>query len=1049
MAQYNMESKKRNKHILRQLNANEKELAHYLIHMNSPVSIDSLCLVSGKSPVSVLNIMERLRSKKIIQSKKGYEKGIYFFDDADFRPVIDDLITRDINTLRKIIDFYLQTLHEGNDKTLLLAKLYTNLGHTEEGLTYVGRAADILYRSGEKKKALTYYEYILAYFTNRIPVGKDITLFLESILRTALLTTEANPSYQEVSPLIKAEQIAKDHNEWEFLVSIRAEIIRRFMITGHIKQAYASVDDFQNLAKTLGDPQILRLAGLMKSEFFFLDGFLSDAIRSYEEFIGDLEEFGDDEATLKTGAVIGWCHHEMGRTARGMGMINAIRDKAHSLSLAKVITFADLMKVHCLLTIRRFHDAEILLDAICQVLNETARDYYESWAIHSSWAYILYTKENYWDAIKCCVKAEEAASLLGWEPKAKAWVFEYLTGLESKGFSHKKVNYEALIEDLCSSHDIYEKGFALKFRALRNMSKGYSDIDILEDLDKSEECLSRAGAEIELARTRIALGEYYLKKGDTTTAQPYLDKAWRLLSTVDKSLFPTHLMSIIPREDKIDFMVNRIIDITASLGKIHEASLFLEQVLNVAMDFTHATRGSFLVLDSGGPRVIASRNVDFVALGSNYSNFVREIILDMARNNLEARVFEPSNLLYNAYVKSLVCMAAKLGDSMYGYLYVDNHLGNTPFPQDVLPFVKMLCTQIAVGLSNIDMFNEMKELKDRFEGEAVFYKQEMGIATPLEMIIGHSEPIIGVTNEIQQVAPTDSVVLILGETGVGKELVAKAVHNLSKRKDGPFIPINLAALPQELVASELFGHEKGAFTGANERQRGRFELADDGTIFLDEIGDLTPAVQVKLLRVLQEGTFERVGSSKPIRSNFRVIAATNKNLQLQVERGTFRQDLYYRLNTFPIYVPPLRERIDDIPHLAHHFVEKYGKKMGKSIRRIPADEMKKLLDYHWPGNVRELEHIVERAIILSDGHGITFSGLHHSAGNLALAEDSTFVSLSDHEREYIQKVLATTGWRINGPRGAALVLGMKPSTLFYRIKKLGIQIPRTLSSSPQ
>jgi transcriptional regulator with GAF, ATPase, and Fis domain len=387
-------------------------------------------------------------------------------------------------------------------------------------------------------------------------------------------------------------------------------------------------------------------------------------------------------------------------------------------------------------------------------------------------------------------------------------------------------------------------------------------------------------------------------------------------------------------------------------------------------------------------------------------------------------------------------MPAELGQQLYGYLYLDKHVGGTPFAEDDLPLLRILCSQIAMGLANIVMYDEMKELKERYEEEASFYKQEMGVAAPLETIIGESEAITKVKNQIRQVAPADSLVLIEGETGVGKELIAKAIHSLSKRKEGPFIPVNIAALPEELVASELFGHEKGAFTGANERQKGRFELADGGTIFLDEIGDLPFNMQVKLLRVLQEGAFERLGSSKPIRSNFRVIAATNKNLLAEVNRGSFRRDLFYRLNVFPIYSPPLRERKEDIRLLMYHFIDKYNRKMGKGVTRVPTEETSRLLEYHWPGNVRELEHFIERAIIFSDGHRITFPRLDQGQLSQNSAENETSLMLRDMERSHIEKVLNMTRWRVSGPKGAAAVLGLKSTTLFYRMKILNITAPR-------
>jgi transcriptional regulator with GAF, ATPase, and Fis domain len=395
--------------------------------------------------------------------------------------------------------------------------------------------------------------------------------------------------------------------------------------------------------------------------------------------------------------------------------------------------------------------------------------------------------------------------------------------------------------------------------------------------------------------------------------------------------------------------------------------------------------------------------------------------------------------LLEAGIHSLICRPVRLADQTHGFLYLDNRLGRKPFPADNLPLVRLIANQIAVGLANIRIYDEIKVRRDRLEDEAIFYRRELGLVNPAETLIGQSRALGRIVDQIRQVASTDSSVLILGETGVGKELVAKAIHNLSGRKDGPFIPVNLVALPTDLVASELFGHEKGAFTGAVGRHKGRFELADRGTIFLDEIGDLSPQVQVKLLRVLQEGSFERLGSGRPVKSDFRVVAATNQDLLRQVREGVFREDLYYRLNVFPIQVPPLRERREDIPLLAQHFLAQCCQQTGKKIKRIPADEMKKLLDYPWPGNVRELKHFIERAVILADGPHPVFSGLDPVYLNKEMGEPAGLPPLAEVEREYLKKVLQATRWKVSGRNGAAAILGLKPTTLFFRMKKLGLR----------
>jgi transcriptional regulator with GAF, ATPase, and Fis domain len=290
---------------------------------------------------------------------------------------------------------------------------------------------------------------------------------------------------------------------------------------------------------------------------------------------------------------------------------------------------------------------------------------------------------------------------------------------------------------------------------------------------------------------------------------------------------------------------------------------------------------------------------------------------------------------------------------------------------------------------------------------------------------------------VEQVAPQDATVLLLGETGTGKGLVACAIHNRSARKDRPMITVNCTALPANLIESELFGREKGAFTGANARQMGRFELADGGTIFLDEIGEMPLELQVKLLRVIQDGEFERLGSPRTLKVNVRIIAASNRNLEEEIRAGRFREDLFYRLSVFPITIPPLRQRTDDIELLVRYFVAKYTKKTGKKIDTVPKETLELFLRYHWPGNVRELENVIERAVITSQGPVLQV--LDRFDAFRKPEEEQDLKSLGDLERDHIVQVLQKTGWRIEGPKGAALLLGLNPSTLRARMRKYGIQ----------
>ncbi|MEW6584278.1 MAG: sigma 54-interacting transcriptional regulator [Nitrospirota bacterium] len=334
---------------------------------------------------------------------------------------------------------------------------------------------------------------------------------------------------------------------------------------------------------------------------------------------------------------------------------------------------------------------------------------------------------------------------------------------------------------------------------------------------------------------------------------------------------------------------------------------------------------------------------------------------------------------------------------------------------------------------------EIERLKLQMEKENLYLREEIKGDLGFKKIIGNSDALNYVLFRVKQVAPTNATVLILGETGTGKGMVAHAIHEMSARRDRPMITVNCAALPANLIESELFGREKGAFTGAHAKQVGRFEVAHCGTIFLDEIGEMPPELQAKLLRVLQEGEFERLGSPRTIKVDVRVIASTSRDLKAEVQNRRFREDLFYRLNVFPVSMPPLRMRRDDIPQLVRHFVDKYARKMGRKYETVPKSTMKILQDYPWPGNVRELEHVIERAVITNPGPVLRLADRLETEA-VEVREES-LKGLKTMEREHILKVLQKTRWKIDGKGGAAALLGLHPSTLRFRLKKLGIARP--------
>jgi formate hydrogenlyase transcriptional activator len=350
-----------------------------------------------------------------------------------------------------------------------------------------------------------------------------------------------------------------------------------------------------------------------------------------------------------------------------------------------------------------------------------------------------------------------------------------------------------------------------------------------------------------------------------------------------------------------------------------------------------------------------------------------------------------------------------------------------------------IADQVVLAIQNMLAYEEIAALKSRLEQENVYLQEERQTDAAFADVVGESPAIQKVLASVRMVAGTDSTVLVTGETGTGKEVVVRAIHGLSGRKNKILVKVNCAALPSGVIESELFGHEKGAFTGALARRIGRFELANGGTLFLDEVGDLPLELQAKLLRVLQEGEFERLGGTQTLKVNVRMIAATNRDLMRAVDEGRFRADLFYRLNVFPIAIPPLRERLEDVPRLTRHFAMIYASKMGKSIDTIGEQTMKKLVTYGWPGNVRELQNVIERAVILSPKSRLELDD--SLAATVADRGTKSERTLEDIERDHIVSVLESVGWRVSGERGAGRILGLKRTTLEARMKKLGISRP--------
>ena len=1025
------------------LDQEEKQILILISMIPPPVSLDNLIDLTSISAVKVLRLIENLKKRKAISVYDSLGNGYYNFR----HPKLSEFVLQQISDKRKqveakkLISFFDGHLEEGLKKCLMMTHFYQISALKPKDFGRILSSAEYCLSLDLKDDAAGYYRIVLDNLSVRRKSLDEKGGCVDATLGLIMAHGHLIPLSQQKALLKRSLRFAEELKDKERLARLNLAYAQIWKTGGNYKKAAFFFDEGWSIAQELGKEDLLKKAALSTTDFLFWQGRVAEAVKRYEQVIGNLEEFSSDETTLRACAALGWCYGICGQTARGIGLIEAVRMKAKESRLSEVKIYADLMTSLTLIEARRISEAEAYLNQILR-LPEEILGHYVLWAVNAMMAYVRF---HYGD-LKTCFKfqnrAHENSKKIGWPHHRGPWNFEYIDALEDAGMVHPEMNYESELQRIFNWPDIYMKGVAFRYKAQRDLKHNRPRKQAYKDLGLSSNFLTRAGAKLELSRTQILMARLLFEDNKTQKAQKLLLEAWKVISNVNEDIFPADLKQYIVEEDQEELLIRTIVEVGNTLGTVRNEKKLLERIINLTMRFTTAERGGFFLLNEKGQLdLVASRNLDSAMVNAEWFKSNYRIVHDVAisgKGVIDKGSSGPNTMGSNVQKSGFkIFSPIILQDQILGVLYLDSSIIRRHLADKDLPLLTAIGNQVAIALDNVRAYEEISELKDRMKEETRFYRMELELPPQLEQIVGHSDGIRFVQNQIKQVAPTDSTALISGETGVGKELVARSIHGLSARSEGPFIPVNIASLSESLIESELFGHEKGAFTGASQIRRGRFELAHNGTLFLDDIENLSSDAQIKLLRILQERVFERVGGTKTIKSDFRLIAATNQDLEDMIKKGAFRSDLYFRINVFPIHIPPLRERKNDIALLASHFLEIYSTKMRKGIKGLSKYDIKRLTDYSWPGNVRELQHVIERAVILTTGESLRLPNLEEVGA--AETSEKKYLSLEEMERAYIIEVLEKCNWRVSGDNGAAKILNLRPSTLYSKIKRLGIQ----------
>jgi len=1021
------------------------EILGYASIFEEDFSIDWIMEMTGQKAMVVLSALEYGCEKQWLETR---DTGVFRFKDlgrlSDFRTSLPPGKTCELHV--RALEILSSELPDTPGKNSRLTRHLLKIDNNIPGCRLLMEEGNDQRKACRLDDARRYYDKALEDLERQSGDQAD-ALFLATTLQYAKIWTTSQSYDHAQSILKKAIVKAEDLKDKAALPLLRLHLAHQELFFGQYAEARKQFELGRAMIRETDNPALIRPMKLFNMFLLYWEGSFSEAFASYEAYIPTIETPPESRFDCMAKLIAGHASGLIGNITQGIGMIDSVHQHCTKIGDIAIATYASLAMGSLLGTLNRFEEAIHYYDT---AMNQALASQTNRSRIYAllSLSHANFRLGNNKRSVKYLREYLALSKKTRYQVVQDPFLFEIGWAMDQgkypgvEGFSLGEV-----LSQTEKSHNIFMQGMTFYYRALAMEAAREKYGDVVDVYRKSMERIRSSGHQIYLARVGLSMARFMQKSGREKEAIASAAPLVKVLSSIDEHLIPDDFSFLIKDFSNQKGLLKEILNLGQEIANMRNTHDLLGKIISTVNRITAAERGAiFLAGDKPGHlHLEAAKNLTQEQILSKGFAASMKIVERIARSE-KGGIFEPvveieGDLSKWERIRSLICVPMRLKNRLIGVLYHDNRLFQSVFKESDLEILNYFAAQAAIAIDNARVYQTLESLYQKEKEEKKYYEEQYLESLAVGEIVGKSAAIKRVFSHIESVAQTDTTVLITGETGVGKELVARALHQNSLRREGPFIRVNCAALPESLIASELFGHEKGAFTGATRQRMGRFELADGGTLFLDEIGDISSYIQVRMLRVLQNHEFERVGSQKTIRSNFRLVTATNKDLKQEVKSGNFREDLFYRLNIFPIHIPPLRERLEDIPILVRHFLNKSAERLNKPIHKISKEETDKLLAYKWPGNIRELENIVERGVILSHGPNLKIPKAEFQSQ--PRVEEA--LSMEEMEREHILRILQHTSGKINGKGGAAEKLKLHPSTLRFRIKKLGIILERSSS----